>query len=72
MALRKLERRNYGGKLPVRIKYQNLHSFKEVFILLCQSTLKTRRRINLHGSTHFAIPLRPPKGSENELFFWKV
>ena len=39
MALHKLVRRNYDGKLPVSIKYQNLHSFKEGMILLCQSTL---------------------------------
>ena len=41
------------------------------FILLCQSILKTRRITNFHGSTHFAISLRPPKGGENELLFWK-
>ena len=57
MALRKLEMRNYGGKLPVSIKYQNLHSFKEGLILLCQSILETRRIIHLHGSAHFTIPL---------------
>ena len=43
MALRKLERRNYGGKWPVSIKYQNLHSFKEGLILKCQSILEMRR-----------------------------
>ena len=53
MALRKLERRNYGGKLPVSIKYQNLHSFKEGLILSCQSILETRRITHLHGSVHF-------------------
>ena len=58
MALRKLERINYGGKWPVSIKYQNLHSFKEGLILLCQSILETRRITNLHGSAHFTIPLR--------------
>ena len=36
MALRELERRNYGGKWPVSIKYQNLYSFKEGLILLCE------------------------------------
>ena len=36
MALRKLESRYYGGKWPVSIKYENLHSFKEVLIVLCQ------------------------------------
>ena len=55
MALHKLVRRNYGGKLPVSIKYQNLHSFKEGVILLCQSTVKTRRIS--HGSAPVAIPL---------------
>ena len=58
MALRKLERRNYGGKWPVSIKYQNLHSFKEGLILLCQSILETRRITHLHGSAPFTIPLR--------------
>ena len=57
MALCKLERRNYGGKWPASIKYQNLHSFKEGFFLLCQSNLETRRVIHLHGSAHFTIPL---------------
>ena len=57
MALHKLERRNYGGKSPVSIKYHNLHSFKEGLILLCQSILETRRITHLHGSAHFTIPL---------------
>ena len=58
MALHKLERRNYGGKLPVSIKYQNLHTFKEGLILLCQSILEVRRITHLHGSAQFTIPLR--------------
>ena len=58
MALRKLERRNYGRKSLVSIKYQNLHSFKEGLILLCQSILETRRITHLNGSAHFTIPLR--------------
>ena len=58
MALRKLERRNYGGKSPVSIKYQNLHTFKEGLILLSQSILETGRITHLHGSAHFTIPLR--------------
>ena len=57
MALHKPERRNYGGKLLVSIKYQNLHTFKEGLILLCQSYLETRRITHLHGSPHFTIPL---------------
>ena len=40
MALCKLVKRNYGGKPPVSIKYQNLHSFKDRVIFLCQSILK--------------------------------
>ena len=55
MALRKLEKRNYGGKLPVSIKYQIFHSFKEWLILLCQSVLETRRITHLDGSAHFTI-----------------
>ena len=57
MALRKLEGRNYGGKSLVSIKYQNLHTFKEGWILFCQSILGTRRVIHLHASAHFTIPL---------------
>ena len=57
MALHKLERRNYDGKLPVSIKYQNLHSLKEGLNLLCQSILETRKITLLHGSAHFTIPL---------------
>ena len=57
MALRKHVRRNYGGKLPVSIKYQNLDSFKEGVILLRQSILETRIISQLHGSTLFTIPL---------------
>ena len=56
-ALRKLKRTNYGRKWPVSIKYQNLHSFKEGLILLCQSILETRRRTHLHGSAQFKIHL---------------
>ena len=57
MALHKLERRNYGRKSPVSIKYQNLHTFKEGLILLCQSILEMRKITHLHGSAHFIIPL---------------
>ena len=57
MALCKLERRNYGGKSPVSIKYQNLHTFKDGLIPLCQSILETRIT-HLHDSAHFTIPLR--------------
>ena len=39
------------------IKYENLHSFKEVVIILCQSILETRRISHLLGSTHLTIPL---------------
>ena len=65
MALCKLERKNYGGKLPVMIKYQNLHSFKEGLILLCQSILETRRITHLHGSVHY----NPFKMIINHFFF---
>ena len=57
MALHKPVRTNYGGKSPVSIKYQNLLSFKEGMILLCQSILKTRRISHLRGSALFTIPL---------------
>ena len=57
MALHKLVRRNYCGKSLVSIKYENLHSFKEGVILLCQNILETRRISHLHGSVLFVIPL---------------
>ena len=57
MALRKHVRSNYGRKLLVSIKYENLHSFKERMILLCQSILETRRTSHVPGSAHFRIPL---------------
>ena len=60
MALRELERRNYGGKSPVSFKCQNLHTFKEGLILLCRSILETRRITHLHDSAHFTIPLSMP------------
>ena len=56
-ALRKLVRRDYGGKSPVGIKYQNLHSFKQGVILLCQNILETRRITHWHST----------KGSMNRL-----
>ena len=43
-------------KVAGEIKYQNLYSFKEGLILLCQSILETRIT-HLHGSAHFTIPL---------------
>ena len=59
MVLHKLVRSNYDKKLLVSIKYENLHSFKEGVILLCQSILETRRISLLHGSALFTIPLMP-------------
>ena len=58
MALCVLVRRNYGEKSPLSIKYQNLHSFKEGLILLCQSILEKRRITHLDDSTVFTIPLK--------------
>ena len=57
MALRKLIRRNYGGKSPVSIKLQNLRSFKGGMIFLCQSILEARIISQLHDSAFFTIPL---------------
>ena len=57
MALRYLERINYGRKWLVSIKYKNLYSFKEGLVLLSQSILETKRITHLHGSAHFTIPL---------------
>ena len=59
MALHKPVMKNYGEKSPVSIKYQNLHSFKEEMILLCQSILETRQISHLHGSALFTIPVKP-------------
>ena len=58
MAQHKLVVKNYGGKLPVSIKYQNLYSFKEGMIHLCHSILEARRILHLHGSAPLTIPLR--------------
>ena len=59
MALHKSVMKNYGGKSPVSIKYQNLHAFKEEMILLCQSILETRQISHLLGSMLFTIPAKP-------------
>ena len=53
MVLRKLERRNHGGKWPMSIKYQNLHSFKEGLILLCQSPWNEKNNIFTWLSSHY-------------------
>ena len=58
MVQHKLVRRNYGWKLPVSIKYQNLHCFKKGMIHLCQSILETRQMSHLQCSALFTIPLR--------------
>ena len=58
MALGKLVRSNCGRKSLLSIKYENVHSFKEEVILLCQSILETRRISHVPGSAHFKIPLR--------------
>ena len=57
MALCKHVRSNYGQKSPVSIKDENLHSFRERMILLCQGVLETRRISHVPGSAHFTIPL---------------
>ena len=57
MVTHRLVKRNYGGKLPVTIKYQNLYSFKEWIIHLCQTILETRQISHFHGSALFTIPL---------------
>ena len=58
MALRKLVRRNYGRNSPVSIKNQNLHSFKEGVILLCQSIFEARIISQVNGSALFTTPLK--------------
>ena len=62
MLLHILVVRNYGGKLPMSIKYQNLHAFKKGVILLCQSILETRRISHLFSSGLFTIPLKSSVG----------
>ena len=69
MALRKLERRNYGGESLLSIKYQNLHSFKKRLILLCQSILEMRQITHLHGTARFKIPLTTLIFKYNVLLF---
>ena len=72
MVLRKLVRSNYGRKSPVSIKYENLHSFKEGVVLLCQSILERRRMSRLPDSAHFTIPLmRHQEREGNSLFMLK-
>ena len=44
--------------IAMSIKYENLHSFKNVVILLCHSILETRIS-HLPGSAHFTISLIP-------------
>ena len=53
------------------IKYQNLRSFKEGLILLCQSIIETRRITHLHGSAHFKIPFKKtlPEGRDVKDFW---
>ena len=57
------QRRHYGRKWLVSIKHQNLHSFKEALILLCQSTLERRREAHFCGSSHF---------TKSESVFWMI
>ena len=52
---------NLNGEIMVSIKYQNLHYFKEVLILLCQSVFETRKITHLHGLADFTIPLNACK-----------
>ena len=51
------------------MKYQNLHSFKEGLIFLCQSILETRRITHLHGSSHSSISTIPLR-HKFHLFFY--
>ena len=52
---------NLKGEIMVSIKYRNLHYFKEVLILLCQSVFETRKITHLHGLADFTIPLNACK-----------
>ena len=45
MALRKLVKRNYDGKSPVSIKYQNLHSLKKGRFFYVRVSLKREYHI---------------------------
>ena len=72
MELHILERKNYGGKLLVSIKYQSLHSFKKGLILLCQSILETRRITHLHGTAYFTIPLTFTSKNSAYTLFLKI
>ena len=69
MVLHKLVRRNYGRKLQLSIKHQNLHSFKEGMIPLCQSILERKRISHLHGSAFFTIHLIELVSFSNSLFY---
>ena len=58
MALHKLVRSNYGGKMPGISNMKISIFLKKGVILLIQSTLETRRIPHLHGSALFTIPLK--------------
>ena len=64
----RLVKRNYGGKLPVSIKYQNLYSFKEGMIHLCQSILETRLISHLLGSVSLTNHLADQKSFLQVIF----
>ena len=65
MALHKLERGNYGGKLPVSIKYQNLHSFKEGLILLCTVSHRCQgKRKKLPAKEKFLLQKKDARGKK--------
>ena len=56
MALRKLERRNYGGKLPVSLNMKISILLKKGWFSYVRVSL--RRITHLHGSAHLTIPLK--------------
>ena len=68
MVQHRLARKNYDEKLPVSIKCQNLHFFKEARIHLCQSIVEMRQISHLHGLDLFAISLNS-KGSSTNNFY---
>ena len=56
-------------KVASEYQNENVHSFKEGVILLCQSVLETRRIPHLPGSARFTVPLTDQISLSDCLYF---
>ena len=68
MVPHRLARRNYGGKLQVSIKYQNLCSFKEGMM---SKYPWNETKSHLHGSAPFTVPLKLSESHKNATYLLK-